>query len=155
MKKIETISYKGYKIEIISDSTALVVCKRCKGKYIPYFSEEGCKTCIDDIKSRISTERGHILWDEETREKTIEREAKDMKTYYIEIEEQCSMVLALIKVEAENEEEAKLKALKALHATQDIYSITQEEAQNLIDSGEIDYMLDEDGCEIGVDEEDQ
>ena len=32
---------------------------------------------------------------------------------------------------------------------------TQEEAQNLIDSGEIDYMLDEDGCEIDIDEEDQ
>jgi len=82
-------------------------------------------------------------------------EVRNMKTYYIEIEEQCSMVLAIIKVEAENEEEAKLKALKALHATQDIYSITEEEAQNLIDSGEIDYMLDEDGCEIGIDEEDQ
>ena len=155
MKKIKTISYKGYKIEIISNATALVVCKRCKGKYIPFFSEEGCKDCIDQLKSRISTEKGHCLWDEKTREKTIEREANDMKTYYIEIEEQCSMVLALIKVEAENEEEAKLKALKALHATQDIYSITEEEAQNLIDSGEIDYMLDEDGCEIGVDEEDQ
>lgn len=78
-----------------------------------------------------------------------------MKTYYIEIEEQCSMVLAVIKVEAENEEEAKLKALKALHATQDIYSITKEEAKNLVDYGEVDYMLDEDGCEIGIDEEDQ
>lgn len=78
-----------------------------------------------------------------------------MKTYYIEIEGQCSMVLALIKVEAENEEEAKLKALKALHATEDIYSITQDEAQNLIDSGEIEYMLDEDGCEIGIDDEEE
>ena len=77
-----------------------------------------------------------------------------MKTYYIEIEGQCSTVLALIKVKAENEDEAKLKALKALHATEDIYSVTQEEAQDLIDSGEIDYMLDEDGCEIDIDEED-
>lgn len=77
-----------------------------------------------------------------------------MKTYYIEIEGQCSTVLALIKVKAETEDEAKLKALKALHATEDIYSVTQEEAQDLIDSGEIDYMLDEDGCEIDIDEED-
>ena len=75
-------------------------------------------------------------------------------TYYIEIEGQCSTVLALIKVKAENEDEAKLKALKALHATEDIYSVTQEEAQDLIDSGEVDYMLDEDGCEIDIDEED-
>lgn len=76
-----------------------------------------------------------------------------MKTYYIEIEGQGSMVLAVVKVEAENEEEAKLKALKALHATEDIYSITKEEAQNILDNGDIDYMLDEDGSEIDIDED--
>ncbi len=78
-----------------------------------------------------------------------------MKTYYIEIEGQCSMVLAVIKVQAENEDEAKLKALQALHATEDIYSITEEEAKQLVDDGEVDYMLDEDGSEIGIDEEEQ
>jgi len=77
-----------------------------------------------------------------------------MQTYYIEIEGQCSNVLAVIKVKAENEDEAKLKALKALHATEDIYSISKQEAQNLVDDGEVDYMLDEDGCEIDPDEDD-
>lgn len=76
-----------------------------------------------------------------------------MKTYYIEIEGQCSMVLAVIKVQAENEDEAKLKALKALHATEDIYSISEEEAKQLVDDGEVDYMLDEDGSEIDIDED--
>ena len=75
MKEIKTISYKGYKIEIISEKTALVVCKRCKGKYIPYFDEDGCKTCIDHIKSRVSTEKEHELWGEKTREQIIEEEA--------------------------------------------------------------------------------
>ena len=76
-----------------------------------------------------------------------------METYYIEIEGQCSMVLAVIKVQAENEDEAKLKALKALHATEDIYSISEEEAKQLVDDGEVDYMLDEDGSEIDIDED--
>lgn len=76
-----------------------------------------------------------------------------MQTYYIEIEGQCSNVLAVIKVKAENEDEAKLKALKALHATEDIYSISKEEAKNLVDDGEVDYMLDEDGCEIELEDE--
>ena len=76
-----------------------------------------------------------------------------METYYIEIEGQCSMVLAVIKVQAENEDEAKLKALKALHATEDIYSISEQEAKQLVDDGEVDYMLDEDGSEIDIDED--
>lgn len=74
MKKVKTISYKGYKIEIISKSTALVVCKRCKGKYIPYFNEEDCKTCIDHLKLRKSTEKEHILWDKKAREEAIKED---------------------------------------------------------------------------------
>ena len=74
MKKIKTIRYKGYKIEIISEQTALVVCKKCKGKYIPYFGEDGCKTCIDNLESRVSTEEEHYLWDEKTREQAIKEE---------------------------------------------------------------------------------
>lgn len=74
MKKIEKISYKGYKIEIISEKTALVVCKECKGQYIPYFDEVGCRFCIDNLESGMSKERDHILWDERTREETIKEE---------------------------------------------------------------------------------
>lgn len=75
MEQIKIIRYKGYKIEIISEETALVVCKKCKGKYIPYFTEEGCKTCIDNLEAKVSTEEEHILWDEEIREQTIKEEA--------------------------------------------------------------------------------
>lgn len=74
MKQIKKISYKGYKIEIISEQTALVVCKKCKGKYIPYFTEEGCKTCIDNLKLKVTTEKEYNLWDEKTREETIKEE---------------------------------------------------------------------------------
>lgn len=75
MKEVKTISYKGYKIEIVSEETALVVCKKCKGKYIPYFDEAGCRTCIDHLKSRTSTEKQHSLWDKKEREKAIKEEA--------------------------------------------------------------------------------
>lgn len=74
MKQIKKISYKGYKIEIISEQTALVVCKKCKGKYIPYFTEEGCKICIDHLKSKVTREKEYNLWDEKTREETIKEE---------------------------------------------------------------------------------
>ena len=75
MKKIKTIRYKGYKIEIISKETALVVCKKCKGQYIPYFNEDGCKICIDHLKSKVTTEKEYNLWDEKEREKAIREEA--------------------------------------------------------------------------------
>ena len=74
MKQIKKISYKGYEIEIISKETALVICKRCKGKYIPFLSEEGCVSCIDNLKSRIVKEKEYILWDEEKRERIIKEE---------------------------------------------------------------------------------
>ena len=70
-----------------------------------------------------------------------------MKTYYIEIERQ-GYTLAVIKVNANSYEEAELKALKALHATDDINETSQERVIDALNNGEIEYVLDEDGCEI-------
>lgn len=74
-----------------------------------------------------------------------------MKTYYIEIERQ-GYTLAVIKVEAESYQEAKLKALEAWHANDDISEISEESALDRLQSGDIDYMIDEDGCEIDLDD---
>lgn len=70
-----------------------------------------------------------------------------MRTYYIEIERQ-GWTLAIVKVEADNYEQAELKALKALHATDDISETSRERTIEALDNGTIEYVLDEDGCEI-------
>lgn len=68
---IKRIRYKGYKIEIISEITALVVCKNCKGNYIPFFSEESCKCTIDNLISGKTNEETYSLWDKKQRKKAI------------------------------------------------------------------------------------
>ena len=77
-----------------------------------------------------------------------------MRTYYIEIERQ-GWTLAVVKVEAETYEEAELKALKALHDTDDISEIDEEAVKERVKSGDIDYVIDEDGCEIDLEDEDK
>lgn len=70
MKEVKTISYKGYKIEVLNKTCAVVVCKsaKCKGKYIPFFDEEGCKGCIDRLKNREVKESEYALIGETFRE---------------------------------------------------------------------------------------
>ena len=77
-----------------------------------------------------------------------------MKTYYIEIEEQ-GYTVALVKVDANQLQEAELKALKALHATNNICEISKEDAKARLESGDIEYIIDEDGCEVDLDETDK
>ena len=72
-----------------------------------------------------------------------------MKTYYIEIERQ-GWPLAVVKVTAENYEEAEHKALKALHVTDEISELPEENVFERIQSGDIDYVIDENGDEIDV-----
>ncbi len=74
-----------------------------------------------------------------------------MKTYYIKIEEQ-GCVVAIVKVNANSYQEAELKALKALHATENISEISKENAVDEFESCNVDVMIDEDGCEIDLDE---
>lgn len=71
---IKRIRYKGYKIEIISEITALVVCKNCKGNYIPFFGEESCKKCIDSIRGQKTEESTYSLWNKKERKKAIKEE---------------------------------------------------------------------------------
>ena len=73
-----------------------------------------------------------------------------MKTYYIEFERQ-GWSLAIIKVQAESYEQAKLKAFEALHANDEISEISEEAAEEKVASGELSYILDENGDEIDVD----
>lgn len=75
-----------------------------------------------------------------------------MRTYYIEFERQ-GYTLAIVKVEAESFEEAKLKAFEAWHANDDIGEISAEQATAALESGEIDYIIDEDGFEIDPEDE--
>ena len=72
------------------------------------------------------------------------------KIYYIEIERQGGLVLAVVKVDAASCEEAKAKALRAIHETDDIYDVSREAVQDMLDEGSIDYIIDEDGCETDI-----
>lgn len=74
-----------------------------------------------------------------------------MKTYYIEIERQ-GYTLAIVKVEADNYEQAQLKALKALHLNDDISEISEDTAYDRLQLGDIDYIIDEDGNEIDLED---
>ena len=75
------------------------------------------------------------------------------KTYYIQIERQ-GWTLAVIKVKAKSYQEAECKALKAWHATDDISEISKESAEQELENGSIDYIIDENGDEIDPEEED-
>lgn len=74
-----------------------------------------------------------------------------MRTYYIEIERQGNIVW-VVKVEANTYEEAELKALKAIHISDDIYEAEKDSVISMLENGYIDYIIDEDGCEIDIDE---
>ena len=74
-----------------------------------------------------------------------------MRTYYIEIERQ-GWTLAIVKVEAETYEEAEYKALKALHMNDDISEASEESVKARLDSGDIDYVIDENGNEIDTED---
>lgn len=72
--------------------------------------------------------------------------------YYIQIEDCQNNIEAVIAVEAENEQEAKYKALRALHSEDNIYIVSKEDAMNTVeDSGII--PIDEDGEEIDLEDE--
>lgn len=74
-----------------------------------------------------------------------------IKPYYIQIEEQGNL-LAVVRVEASSRTEAEQKALRAYHGTEELSEVSPSEARDMLDLGEIDYAIDEDGCEL--DEED-
>ena len=75
-----------------------------------------------------------------------------MRTYYIQIERQ-GWTLAVVKVKAETYEEAEYKALKALHMNDDISEASKESVKASLDSGDIDYVIDENGDEIELEDE--
>ena len=73
--------------------------------------------------------------------------------YYVQIERQ-GCLMSTIKVEANDEEEAINKALRAIHHNDDIYvmgSDAREEILNQLEDG--DYLIDENGDELDIDAE--
>lgn len=72
--------------------------------------------------------------------------------YYVQIEDCQNNIEAVVAVEAENKQEAKYKALRALHSEDNIYIVSKEDAISAVeDSGVI--PIDEDGCEIDLEDE--
>lgn len=74
-----------------------------------------------------------------------------MRTYYMTIERQ-GYTLAVVKVEAESYEQAQLKASKVWTDNDDIGEISEESALERLQSGDIDFIIDEDGTEIHLDD---
>lgn len=70
-----------------------------------------------------------------------------MRTYYMTIERQ-GYTLAVVKVEAESYEEAQLKASKVWTDNDDIGEISEESALERLQSGDMDYIIGENGEEI-------
>lgn len=83
----------------------------------------------------------------------IEKAKPKTRTYYITVERQ-GYTLAVVKVEAESYDEAERKALLALHANDDIEELTKEQARAIVKSEDGLYMIDENGDEVDLDEED-
>ena len=72
--------------------------------------------------------------------------------YYVQIEDCQNNIEAVVAVEAENKQEAKYKALRALHSEDNIYIVSKEDAISAVeDSGVI--PIDEDGDEIDLEDE--
>lgn len=76
-----------------------------------------------------------------------------MKTYYISIERQGN-VMWVVKVKASSYEEAEAKALKAVHLNDDITDIDEETVKDMLQNGDIDFVIDEEGDEIDIEEDD-
>lgn len=72
--------------------------------------------------------------------------------YYIQIEDCQDNLQAVIAVEADNEQEAKYKALCVLHSEDNIYTVSKEDAMSTIEESGI-ITIDEDGEEIDLEDE--
>ena len=73
-------------------------------------------------------------------------------TYYISFERQGS-VMWVVKVNASSYEEAEAKALKAIHANDDISELTEEQAKETIDPEVGLFIIDENGNEVEAEED--
>ena len=74
--------------------------------------------------------------------------------FYVQIEDCQGNVEAVVAVEADNKQEAKYKALRALHTEDNIYIVSKKDAVNAVeDSGVV--PIDEDGEEIDLEEEEE
>jgi len=73
-------------------------------------------------------------------------------TYYVQVEDCQNNIKAVVKVDARSEDDARYKALKALHINESLYIVSKEDAVQTIEDEGI-YAIDEDGCEIDLEED--
>ena len=69
---------------------------------------------------------------------------------FVQIEDCQNNVVAIIQVEAKDKAEAKYKALRALHADDNLYIIDEEDARGAAEDGYI--IIDENGEEVDFDD---
>lgn len=72
--------------------------------------------------------------------------------YYVQIEDCQNNLQAVVAVEAENEQEAEDKALRALHSEDNIYIVSKEDAMSTIEESGI-IPIDADGEEIDLEDD--
>ena len=72
--------------------------------------------------------------------------------YFVQIEDCQNNITAIVAVEAENRDNAKYKALRALHIDDNLYIINKDEAKEVVENNSI-IAIDEDGDEIDLDDE--
>ncbi len=75
-----------------------------------------------------------------------------MKTYYVTIDCQGQTEI-VIKVQARSEDDAKYKAMLAYLSDRDVDVVSKETAQACEEDGIT--VIDEDGCEINLEEEEE
>lgn len=71
---------------------------------------------------------------------------------FVQVEDCQNNVVAIVAVEAENNMEAKYKALRALHINDNLYIINKDEAKEVVENNGI-IAIDEDGDEIEIEED--
>lgn len=74
--------------------------------------------------------------------------AKGKKTFYVTIERQGNAE-AVVKVDAQDEEEAYCKAARAILASYDFSSVTRQQAATYADESGV-YVIDEKGTETDL-----
>lgn len=72
--------------------------------------------------------------------------------FYVQVEDCQNNVEVIVAVEAKDEQEAKFKALRALHVDDNLYIVSKEDAEATIKEEGI-IAIDERGDEINISED--
>lgn len=75
------------------------------------------------------------------------------KKFFVRVEDCQNNIIAVVQVEAQDEEDAKIRAMKALHPDDSFIIIEKEEAVENLENGEVNCVIDEDGDEVDLEED--